>query len=393
MKRILLVVLLIVCCAGSVLGRRVYELVWSSPVNYVKAYEYQDGVHKGDKLPTKMSGEAPYYWSEKTLLDTQLEQRQKEESGLVDVVTGVLKWDTIGGFLYREATRPDFKYNPVESFDASQYMGKDEDMLKEYSVDAVVKMKFASSYEEFQYIQDQYKEEELYIRALHVQGWSGLAVATLVDPNTYLAVFLIATIAGPFGGRRFRDLKKVTDQGHAMVQRNLGGMYSKGQGVPQDYTKAVKWARKAADQGDDKAQVNLGLMYSKGQGVPQNYAKALTCYTKAAEQGNAGAQSDLARMYVSGGGIPQNYKEAFRWYAKAAEQGHASAQYSLGTMYNEGWGVPTNSVKAYTWFSLSFAQGHEPAKKELSICAKQMTAEQIAEAQAIAAELWNTIKK
>jgi TPR repeat protein len=42
--------------------------------------------------------------------------------------------------------------------------------------------------------------------------------------------------------------------------------------VPQDYAEAVKWYRKAADQGNAVAQYDLGVMYDKGQGVPQNFA-------------------------------------------------------------------------------------------------------------------------
>jgi hypothetical protein len=51
-------------------------------------------------------------------------------------------------------------------------------------------------------------------------------------------------------------------------------MYYKGQGVPQDYTQAVRWLRLAAGQGIDVAQNQLGLMYYKGQGVPLDYTQA-----------------------------------------------------------------------------------------------------------------------
>ncbi len=38
-----------------------------------------------------------------------------------------------------------------------------------------------------------------------------------------------------------------------------------------DYALAVKWYRKAAAQGVVEAQHNLGVMYDRGQGVPQDY--------------------------------------------------------------------------------------------------------------------------
>jgi hypothetical protein len=63
-------------------------------------------------------------------------------------------------------------------------------------------------------------------------------------------------------------------------------MYERGQGVNQDYAKAVKWYRKAAEQGSASSQSNLGSMYFNGQGVTQNYVKAVKWWRKAAEQGD-----------------------------------------------------------------------------------------------------------
>ena len=34
-----------------------------------------------------------------------------------------------------------------------------------------------------------------------------------------------------------------------------------------------------AEQGDAKSQYNLGVMYNKGKGVPQNYKTAVKWYT------------------------------------------------------------------------------------------------------------------
>jgi TPR repeat protein len=41
-----------------------------------------------------------------------------------------------------------------------------------------------------------------------------------------------------------------------------------------DYTEAAKWYRLAAEQGHTSAQGNLGFMYGKGVGVPQDYIEA-----------------------------------------------------------------------------------------------------------------------
>jgi TPR repeat protein len=48
--------------------------------------------------------------------------------------------------------------------------------------------------------------------------------------------------------------------------------------VPEDYTEAVKWYRAAAYQGYMPAQCNLGSMYFKGEGAPQDYVQAYAWY-------------------------------------------------------------------------------------------------------------------
>ncbi len=71
-------------------------------------------------------------------------------------------------------------------------------------------------------------------------------------------------------------------------------MYERGQGVPQDYTEAVKWYRKAAEQSYAKAQSMLGVTYSKGLGVPQDYAQAHMWYNLAASTSPPGKDRDRA---------------------------------------------------------------------------------------------------
>ena len=69
-----------------------------------------------------------------------------------------------------------------------------------------------------------------------------------------------------------REWTPLAEQGDAFAQHNLGAMYHKGQGVPQDYKTAVKWWKLAAEQRNAISQYNLGLMYEKGQGVLQDTA-------------------------------------------------------------------------------------------------------------------------
>ena len=83
------------------------------------------------------------------------------------------------------------------------------------------------------------------------------------------------------------------------------------------------------------AQSNLGEMYQKGNGVPQDDKTAVKWYTLAAEQGNANAQNNLGFMYQYGKGIPQDHKTAVKWYTLAAEQGNAQEHDNRGMMYQK----------------------------------------------------------
>ncbi len=76
--------------------------------------------------------------------------------------------------------------------------------------------------------------------------------------------------------------------------------------------------RPLAEQGNASAQYNLGVMYYVGQGVKQDYAKALAWYRKAAEQGNAGAQYDLGMMFHEGQGVSPDDVLAYKWIDLAA---------------------------------------------------------------------------
>jgi len=55
-----------------------------------------------------------------------------------------------------------------------------------------------------------------------------------------LAIVLLAALACPAFPEDIRTLSKRAEGGDAMAQYNLGVEYASGQGVPQDYTEAVK---------------------------------------------------------------------------------------------------------------------------------------------------------
>ena len=83
----------------------------------------------------------------------------------------------------------------------------------------------------------------------------------------------------------FKKFLPLAEQGDARAQVYLGLLYEKGNGVPQNDTKAVKWFRLAAAQGGVVDQNNLGTMYEKGKGVPQDFAEAMKFVRRTAKVG------------------------------------------------------------------------------------------------------------
>ncbi len=140
-----------------------------------------------------------------------------------------------------------------------------------------------------------------------------------------------------------------------------------------------------AEQGHVDAQFYLGMTYLNGRGVQSNRKTAIKWFTLAAEQGDANAQNHLGQIYDNGYGnvVPQDYKMAVKWYTLAAEQGHAYAQSSLGWMYLDGRGVIQNYVFAHMWVNISISNGSNSIGLRRMV-ARRVTAEQVAEAQALA---------
>ena len=114
-------------------------------------------------------------------------------------------------------------------------------------------------------------------------------------------------------------------------------------------------------------------------------------YISKAENGDVDAQVTLGMMYDNGWYVAENKAEAFKWFLRAAERHDAMSQVHVGWAYATGELVPKDLVKAYMWWALAKAQGDEDAAENLDIIKDDMTAADISEAQALAAEMWEKI--
>ncbi|MGB2598991.1 MAG: tetratricopeptide repeat protein [Candidatus Omnitrophota bacterium] len=157
-----------------------------------------------------------------------------------------------------------------------------------------------------------------------------------------------------------------------------------------DFATASREWRPLAGKGNAKAQNAIGVMYAKGEGFPQDYTKAIKWYRKAAKGGYLAAMRNLGGMYASGEGVTQNLGEASKWYRAAAEQGDHAARHKIAQFYAEGKGVPQDDIQAYTWLLVLDCK-HPGTLEQRQAIAARLTAEQITAAKKNAAE-WKAKK-
>lgn len=148
-----------------------------------------------------------------------------------------------------------------------------------------------------------------------------------------------------------------------------------------DYAAAAAEFERLAAAGDPFAMNNLGLMYGRGQGVPQDFAAARAWYVKAVDRGHAGAMNNLGVMYERGQGAVKDYATAAEWYRRAAAMGDGNAQFNLAALYEKGQGVGQDLVQAYMWYGLAVARGVADAAKARDKLKTVMTDDQLALAE------------
>lgn len=86
----------------------------------------------------------------------------------------------------------------------------------------------------------------------------------------------------------------------------------------KNYVKACEWYQKAFTIDKNKAST-IGSMYSEGDEITQDYSKALEWFIKGAENEDADSQIGLGDLYAKGNGVSEDHSIAKKWYNKALE--------------------------------------------------------------------------
>lgn len=204
-----------------------------------------------------------------------------------------------------------------------------------------------------------------------------------------------------YSDKAISELEDLSEQGDAEASLEIGFRYYSGIGVPQDYSKAIRYFRRAEALDNAEAQYNLGVMYDNAIGIEHDVDKAFEYYKKSAEQGLPQGQFSLGEMYYAGLGCEKNDQEAVYWLQKAEAEseyddvdvlmtlatiyrdskdssvnnpkkafeytqkaidaGSDLAYSIMGTLYENGWGVQQDYQKAFQYYSIAADKGEEMA--------------------------------
>jgi len=173
-----------------------------------------------------------------------------------------------------------------------------------------------------------------------------MASAQELDAEAEMQAGLDAWQAGDMIGA-MQHFHVAADAGMALAQAKLGYIYDQS----NDDEKAVRWYREAALQYHPDGEFGLGEMYSKGEGVEQDFDLAIEMYIRAAVGGHAQARRILANAYETGAlNRDIDKAEALRWLTLAAGSGDISAMRRLASIYRDGGlGVNPDPAKAEEW--------------------------------------------
>ena len=143
----------------------------------------------------------------------------------------------------------------------------------------------------------------------------------------------------------------------------LGEKYATGDGVPQNYNKAIEYYQIAADKGDSGAIYSLAYCHLFGLNDSESHRKGIELMKQAAEMGVATANEHMGWIYFRNQFAPVDYDKSFMYMKKAADLGDAIAQSHVAQAYENGfWGAPEQDfTMSKHYYNLALAQGNDHA--------------------------------
>ncbi|KAJ3175821.1 hypothetical protein HK101_010570 [Irineochytrium annulatum] len=128
-----------------------------------------------------------------------------------------------------------------------------------------------------------------------------------------------------------RFFEQAAELGNSEAKRRLARCYKDDddEEYAPDLERVAQLYAEAAEGGDVVAKYELGFSYQFGEGLPENFYKAVLYYKEAAAMGYAKAMYALGRCYEDGTGVTLDLEKAAEEFAKAAAAGHGGAESKL----------------------------------------------------------------
>ena len=153
-------------------------------------------------------------------------------------------------------------------------------------------------------------------------------------------------------------------QGQLNAWFYIGKVYQEGKLVPKDCSRAMEYYELGLQDPDDVGCNNRAgeLLFLGGDGVPQDYGRAVQLFERAHAQNNTWANDMLATCRLFGYGCQKDPARALRLFQEANYSTNL-LNYGLGTIYTEGLGVPADIKKGVEYFQK--CQNYAPAQEAL----------------------------
>ncbi|MEO5615499.1 MAG: caspase family protein [Cypionkella sp.] len=177
--------------------------------------------------------------------------------------------------------------------------------------------------------------------------------------------------------KAFALYKYAAERGHVEDQSNIGVMLLNGDGVEQNFEQARYWLEQAAAQNWADAMDRLGLMALNGQGGEKDPIAAVIYFERSANLGSRNGMVNFANAFRKGEVVAEDKAKAMELYQAAALLGARAAFAVLGSMYKTGEGGLKDSVRAAFWFTLASREGDNVSMQMLLEIKKNLSDDQI----------------
>ena len=133
-------------------------------------------------------------------------------------------------------------------------------------------------------------------------------------------------VKSPLTAETIEDIKQWAEEGEAYSQFVLGFLFFKGEFIPKDDEKALKWLKSSSDQGILEAKLYLAILYIESEEMEiSKYQEAVSLLLEAAVGDLAKARSYLASLFAYGILFKKDNRLAYFWFQEAIKAGDFNA--------------------------------------------------------------------